>query len=172
MELKIGWRTGPARKNHPQVFHGLQQRFGLPADRRGLFAAQSGAKTIQLPMQLTPEPIDCFQGERQLHFFGRGFERKPRQRLQEPLPHQRSSQGVTRQNIRQKDGKSAPATATPPAIGTKHPLATNTLAAGLCRIVAAKNTVPVQGFNFPAAGAALLLERKSRVFNSSLSRTK
>jgi hypothetical protein len=42
----------------------------------------------------------------------------------------------------------------------------------LNRIVATKDAVPVQGFNFPAAGAALLFERKSRVFNSSLSRTK
>jgi hypothetical protein len=79
---------------------------------------------------------------------------------------------VTRQNLGQDNGKCFPASATLPAIGTKHPPATNALAAGLNWIVAAKQAVPVQGFNFSAAGAALLFERKSRVFNSSLSRTK
>jgi len=79
---------------------------------------------------------------------------------------------VTRQNLGQDNGKCFPASATLPAIGTKHSLTTNGLAADLNRIVAAKGAVPVQGFNFPAAGAALLFKRKSRAFNSSLSRTK
>jgi hypothetical protein len=59
-----------------------------------------------------------------------------------------------------------------PAIGTKHPLAPDGLAVGLGRIVAVKKAVPVQGFILSAAGAALLFEGKSRVFNSSWSRTK
>lgn len=76
------------------------------------------------------------------------------------------------QNVRQHEGKSFAAAATLPAIGTKHPPAANRLTADLNRIVAAKNAVPVQGFTLAAAGAALLFERKSRVFNSSWSRTK
>jgi hypothetical protein len=79
---------------------------------------------------------------------------------------------VTRQNVGQDDGKRLPATAAPPAIGTKYPLAPNGLAAGLRRIIATKKAVPVQRFNLVAAGAALLFERKSRVFSSLLSRTK
>jgi hypothetical protein len=59
-----------------------------------------------------------------------------------------------------------------PAIGTKHPLATDELAAGVGRIIAAKNTVPVQGFIAPAAWTALLLEGKSSVFNFGASATK
>jgi hypothetical protein len=59
-----------------------------------------------------------------------------------------------------------------PAIGTKHPLATDELAAGVGRIIAAKNTVPVQGFIAPAAWTARLLEGKSSVFNFGASATK
>jgi poly-gamma-glutamate capsule biosynthesis protein CapA/YwtB (metallophosphatase superfamily) len=72
---------------------------------------------------------------------------------------------VTWQNVGQKNRKRFPTTATPPAIRTKYPLATHILAAGLRRIIAMKKAVPVQGFNSAAAGAALLLKRKSRVFN-------
>jgi hypothetical protein len=79
---------------------------------------------------------------------------------------------MTWQNLGQDKGKRFPAATTLPAIGTKHPLTANGLAAGLSWIVAAKNAVPVQGFDLAAAGAALLFERKSRVFNSSWSRTK
>jgi hypothetical protein len=51
-------------------------------------------------------------------------------------------------------------------------VASNYLAAGLRGIIATKNAVPVQRFNLAAAGAALLFERKSRVFSSSSLRTK
>jgi hypothetical protein len=79
---------------------------------------------------------------------------------------------MTRQNVSQHEGKCFAAAATLPATGTIHPLATGRLAADLNRIVAAQDAVPVQGFNFPAAGAALLFKRKNRVVNSSWSRTK
>jgi hypothetical protein len=79
---------------------------------------------------------------------------------------------VTRQNLGQHQGKGFSTAATLPAIGTKHALTTSQLTAGLGGIVAAQKTVPVQGFSLAAAGAALLLEGKSRVFNSSWSRTK
>ena len=79
---------------------------------------------------------------------------------------------MTRQNLGQEKGKGFAAATTLPAIGTKYPLTTNGLAADLNGIVAAKKAVPVQGFNFPAAGAALLLEGKSCVCNSSWPRTK
>jgi hypothetical protein len=154
------------------MFGGLQQRISLPTGRRRLFAAEPGAKTIQLSMQLTPEPIDCFQGERQFNFFGGGLERKPLQQFHQPLPHQRSGQRVTRQSLSQNKRKSFSATATPPSVGTKHPLAPDGLATGLNRIIAAKDAVPVQGLDFPAAGAALLFERKSWVSKSSTSLTK
>jgi len=79
---------------------------------------------------------------------------------------------VTRQNVRQHEGKCFAAAAALPATGTIHPLSTGRLFADLNRIIAAKDAVPVQGFNLSAAGAALLFERKSRVFNSSPLRTK
>jgi hypothetical protein len=46
------------------------------------------------------------------------------------------------------------------------------LAAGFGRIIAAKNTVPVQRLDFSAAGTALLLEGKSVSFSAGSSRTK
>lgn len=79
---------------------------------------------------------------------------------------------MARQNVCQHEGKGFAAAALLPTIGTKHPLAPDGLAAGLGRIVAVQQAVPVQGFNLAAAGAALLLEQKSRVLNSSWSRTK
>ena len=154
------------------MLHGLQQRIGVRARRWWLFPAEPCPHQVQTPLQAASQPIDGFQGKRQPHAFSGGLERKARQHLHQPAPHQRSPQRMTRQNLGQEKGKRFPAATTLPAIGTKHPLTTNRLAAGLSRIVAAKNAVPVQGFNFPAAGAALLFERKSRKFNSSLSRTK
>jgi len=79
---------------------------------------------------------------------------------------------VTRQNLGQPQGKGFSTAATLPAIGTKHALTTSQLTAGLGGIVAAKNTVPVQGFSLAAAGAALLLEGKSACFSAGSSRKK
>jgi phosphoribosylcarboxyaminoimidazole (NCAIR) mutase len=62
------------------------------------------------------------------------------------------------QNVRQHQAKRFRAAAALPTIGTIHPLTTKGLAAGLSGIVAAKKAVPVQGFMFFAAGAALLFE--------------
>lgn len=76
------------------------------------------------------------------------------------------------QNLRQQHGEGPPTTAAIAAIGAKHALAAHGLAAGLSGIIAPQNTVPVQRFNFSAAGTALLLEGKSCVFNCSVSPTK
>jgi hypothetical protein len=79
---------------------------------------------------------------------------------------------VTRQNLGQHQGKRFPAATALPAIGTKHPLTTSQLTVGLGGIVAAKKTVPVQGFSLAAAGTALLLEGKSACSSAGSSRTK
>jgi hypothetical protein len=79
---------------------------------------------------------------------------------------------VTRQNLSQKNGKRAPATPAPPAIGTKHPLSAHPLRTGLGGIVAAQETVPVQRFRSLAAWTALLLEGKSVSFSADSSRAK
>jgi len=79
---------------------------------------------------------------------------------------------VPRQNIREHQRKCSATTLALPAIGTKHPLATNGLAAGFGRIIAAKNAVPVQRLDPAAAGTALLLEGKSESFSAGSSRTK
>lgn len=116
--------------------------------------------------------MERFQGKGQPQCFDRRFDGKPGQQLQEPRPHQRSRQGVPGQNVRQHYGKGPATTAALPAIGTKHPLATDELAAGVGRIIAAQNTVPVQGFIAPAAWTALLLEGKSSSFSFWVSATK
>ena len=171
-ELKGRQRTLVVRKDCPQMFHRLQQRIGVCADRRRLFPAELRSHRSQALPQSAPQPIDGFQRERQPKFFSGGFEGKPRQHFHQPPPHQRGRQRVARQNVSQHEGKSFAAAATLPAIGAKYPPATNGSSVGLNRIVATQDAVPVQGFNLSAAGAALLFERKSRVFNSSLSRTK
>jgi len=79
---------------------------------------------------------------------------------------------VTRQNLGQNQRKRFSTAAASPAIGTKHPLAAEALAAGLIGIVATKKAVPVQCFGLSAAGAALLLEGKSACFSAGSSRTK
>ena len=73
---------------------------------------------------------------------------------------------MTWQNIGQDNGKRFPTSAAPTAIGTKNPLTAERPAARPQGIIADGTTVPVQGFNFSAAGAALLFEQKSRVANS------
>jgi hypothetical protein len=174
LKMKLKFRRGTLApgENDFEMSESLEQRISVRALRRWLLAAEPGAKTIQLPTQFAPQLTDRFQGKRQSQLFSGGFEGKPRQHFYQPLPHQWSGHRVTRQNVGQHNGKSPPATAAPPAIGTKYPPAPDTLAIGLRRIVATKNAVPVQRFNLAAAGAALLFERKSRAFNSSLSRTK
>ena len=170
-KLKLRRRTRTGRKDRPQMLHGLQQRLGLPAHRRRLLPAKSRAHLIQPALQSVPQPIDRFQGERQAHFFNGSLDRKPGQQFQEPPPHQRSVQRVTRQNLRQHQRKCFATAATLPAIGTKHPLAADELAAGFNGIITPKNAVPVQRLDPAAAGTALLFERKSVSFSAGSSRT-
>jgi len=172
MKLKGCQWTFAVRKDCPQMLHGLQQRIGVRARWRRLFPAEPCPHQVQTPLQATPQPIDGFQRERQPQFFCGGFDGKSGQDFHQPPPHQRSVQRVTRQNVRQHKGKCPTTTAALPAIGTKYPLASNHLAAGLRGIIATKKAVPVQGFNFPAAGAALLFERKRSDCNAESSRTK
>ena len=70
------------------------------------------------------------------------------------------------QDLGQENAKGAPATAALAAIGTKHPLAPHGLPGAIVRIVPVEQTVAVQRLRAAAAGAALLLERKSRAFSS------
>lgn len=79
---------------------------------------------------------------------------------------------MPRQHLSEHQREGAPATAPLAAIRTEHPLATDGAAVGLVRIVAVKETVPVQRFDLAAAGTALLFERKSASFNAEESRTK
>ena len=135
------------------MFHGLQQRISVCTGRRRLFPAEPRSHRSQTLPQSAPQPIDGFQGERQPQLFGRRLDRKPRQHFHQPPPHQRSRQRVPRQNVRQQEGKGPPTTAALPAIGTKHPLAPERLAAGSgwdhCR---RRTTVPVQRFQFCRSG--------------------
>lgn len=172
MELECRQRTLTVRKNRPQMLHGLQEWLGLPAGRWGLLPAKPRPQFVQPPPQAASQPIERFQGEGQPQFFRGGFEGKPRQHFHQPRSHPRSRQSVTRQNLGQHQGKCFPAATALAAIGTKHPLTTSQLTAGLNRIVAAQNAVPVQCLAPATAGAALLLEGKSACFSAGSSRTK
>jgi hypothetical protein len=172
MELKVRRGTLAPGENDFEVGQGLEQRIGVRALRRRALAGQPRSQRVQIAPQSLPQPIDRFHSERQTQLFGGGFERKPRQHFHQPLPNQRSRQGVTWQNVSQDEGKSPPATAAATAIGAKHPPPPDGLATGLSGVVAPENAVPIQCFNSSAAGAALLLEGKSCVFNSWASWTK
>ena len=150
----------------------VQQWIGLRAGRRRLFPAQPRAPVIQPCAQPAPEPIHRLQRKGQTPLLRRRLERKPRQQLHEPRPHQRRRQGVTRQHLRQQERKSFPTTAPPPAIGTKHPLAPHPLRPGPGGIIAAQETVPVQRLDALAAWTALRLEGKSASWSADSSRTK
>jgi len=171
-ELECRRRTRAVRKDRPQMLHGLQQWLGLSAGRWRLLAAESRPQFAQPPPQAASQPIERFQGEGQPQFFSGGFERQSGQHFHQPRPHPRSGQSVTRQHLGQHQRKRFPTAAALPAIGTKHPLTPNRLAARLNRIVAEQDAMPVQGLSLTAAGAALLLEGKSASFSAGSSRTK
>ena len=171
-KLEGGRWTALGGEHGLEMFDRVQPWIGLGAGRRRLFAAKPRAPVVQPPTQPAPEAIHRLQRKRQAQLVRRRLEGKTGQQFQEPGPHQRSGHGVTRQNLSQKNGKRAPATAAAAAIGTKHPLATRPLRAGLGGIVAAQETVPVQRFDALAAWTALLLEGKSDSFSADSSRTK
>jgi hypothetical protein len=171
-KLKSGGRTPLARKHALEVLDRLQQGISPAADRWRLLAAEPRAPGCKLLTQFAPEAIDRLQRERQPEFFGGGFHRESGQRLHQPEPYPRGRERVPRQHVRQHEREGAPTTAALAAIGTEHPLAAQTLAAGLIGIVAAQDAVPVQRFGPPAAGTALLLEGKSVCFSAGSSRTK
>lgn len=172
MELEGRRWTRAVRKDRPQMLHSLQEGLGLPAGRWRLLPAKSRPQFVQSPPQAASQPIECFQGKRQPQLLSSSFKGKPRQHFLQPRPHPRSRQSVARQNLGQHQGKCFPAATALPTIGTKHPLTTGQLTAGLNRIVAAKKTVPVQGFSPATAGTALLLEGKSTCISAGSSRTK
>lgn len=172
MKLEGGRRTALCGEHGLEMFDRVQQWIWLCAGRRRLFAAKPRAPVVQPPAQSATEAIHRLQRKRQAQLVRRHLAGKTGQQFQEPEPHQRSGHGVTRQNLSQKNGKRAPATTAPPAIGTKHPLSAHPLPTGLGAIVAAQETVPVQLFRSLAAWTALLLEGKSVSFSAGSSRAK
>jgi hypothetical protein len=174
LETKLEGRrwTALCGEHGLEMFDRVQQWIGLGAGRRRLCAAQPRAPVVQPPAQPASQAIHRLQRKRQAPLLRRRLERKPRQQLQQPRPHQRGRQGVTRQHLRQQERKSFPTTAPLPAIGTKHPLAAHPLRTGPGGIIAAQETVPVQRFDALAAWTALLLEGKSASFSAGSSRTK
>ena len=94
VQLKVRYGTPGPGKNGLKMSDGLKQGIGVCAAWRRLFAAKPGPKTIQLLAQFAPQPIHRFQDKRQSQRFSGGLERNSRQHLHQPLPHQRSRQGV------------------------------------------------------------------------------
>ncbi len=172
MQLKLRRRTRAAGEHRPEMFHRLQQRIGLRADRRWALTTEPRPQRIQPPDQAPAQAIDRFQGEGQPHLFHRRLAGKSRQQFHQPLPHQRGREGVTRQNLCHQQGERPAASLTQTAIGTIHPLAPLPLAAGLARIVAEGTAMPVQRADAAALRTGRLLEGKSRACNAWASRTK
>lgn len=172
VELKLRRRTGAARKDLPQMFHGLQPRIRLSAAERPAEAAQPNPQPIQLATQFALDPIDRFQSERQAQRFDRRLDGISRQQSPQQWPEPRGAERVTGEHLGQDQRKRPPATAPPPAIGTKHPLPPHHLARRPQRIVAEATTMPVQRAHAAAMRTGRLLERKSRALNSCGSRTK
>lgn len=171
-KLESRQRTALRREHRPQMLDRVQQRIRLGAGRRRPLAAKARTPVVEPLAQSTSEAIHRLQRKRQAQLLRRRLERKPRQQLHEPWPHQRRRQRVTRQHLRQQEREGFSTTAPPPAIGTKHPLAPQRLRPGLGGIIAVQETVPVQRLNTLAAWTALLLEGKSASLSAGSSRTK
>ncbi len=96
MPLKLrGW-TRALGEDGLKMLHRLEQRIGVRAGRRFLFAAKPTPQRVQMASQSLLQPIHGFQGKRQPQRFGGGFQGQARQHLDQPLPHQWRGQGVTR----------------------------------------------------------------------------
>jgi hypothetical protein len=172
MQLEGRRWTPFLRKDFLEMFNTLQERFALGAGRGRLFLAEPSAQAIQGAPQLGSQPINCFQGKGQLNLFRRRLGRGAGQLLQEPLPEQSRAHRVAWQNIGDKKGEGLATAAALAPIGTKYPLPAKPFPGAIRRIVPEKKTVAVQRLRATAAGAALLLERKSRSFNLGASPTK
>lgn len=153
------------------MFAGLQQRIGLEAGGRFLLLAKTGAHDVEAPAQPAAESIKRFQGEGCAQRFRDGFQRGTRQEAGEQPRQQRGGHAVARQHAGKENCKGAPATAASTAIGAESALAARTLFVGAGGIVAQQAAVAIQRATLAAVGAALLLERKSSVFNAGSSRT-
>ena len=138
MQLEGGRWTALCGEHGLEMFDRVQQWISLCAGRRRLFAAKPRAPVVQPPAQSATEAIHRLQRKRQAQLVRRRLEGKTGQPFQEPGPHQRRRERVPRQNLRQENGKRAPATSAPPAIGTKHPLSAHPLRPGVGGIVAAQ----------------------------------
>lgn len=168
-----GREWAPLTNEHgSEMFDRMQQRIGPGAGGRRLLPAKLRAPIIEPLAQLALEAIHRLQRKRQAQFFSRRLGTKPSQEFHQPRPQLGSEEGMSRQHVGQHEGKGPSATAALAAVGTKHPLAPQGLAAGVGRIVAAQKAVPVQRLSLSAAGAALLLERKRASLSAGTSRTK
>lgn len=171
-KLKIRRWTRTARKGDLEMVESLQHRIGVGACRWREFAAKPFPQRVQPAPEFAPQPIPRFQREGQRELLHGSLERKSGQQLHQPSPQPRSGESVTRQNIGQKKGEGASATATLTPVGTKHPLAPERPPVGRVGIIAQQTTVPVQRPDAAAMRTRRLLEGKSWSFNSGRSRTK
>ncbi len=171
-KLKISRRTGAAGQDSLEMLERLAHGIAVRAGRRGMFPIKPGAPHLHPPMPSAPQPVERFQRKGQPQLFRRRLAGQPGQHLDQPRPHQRSPQSVTRQDVRQEKDKGASAPAAQPAIGTIHPLPQEGFAVRHQGIIAQRPAVPVQTANAAAMRTGRLLERKSWVFNSWSSRTK
>ena len=170
-ELKVRRGTGAARKDRPQMLHGLQQGMNLTAGGRGLLPAQPGPHLIQ------PAHASAAATDRRFPT-AKGSRKVSTAAVTERPASNSSSHRHTSEAVRVCRGKTSASRTEkvlpqPPRWprleqNTRCPA---TLAVGF-GIIAAPNTVPVQRAQAAAVGTALLLEGKSCVFNSCSSRTK
>lgn len=143
VQLKGCGRTGIPRKYSLKMFEGLEQRDDLMSGGRRLFAAEPGTQIIQPVLQFASQPTHRLQRIRQAQFFGGALEGEPGQELEQPRPQPRGPDGMAGQHVSQEEGKRAPATATPAAIGAKDPLTPHRPSVHAHRIVAVELAVAV-----------------------------
>lgn len=172
LKLKISRWNRTARKDGLEMFHRLQDRLGLRAWGRGLSAAEPDPHRSQTLFQFPSQAINRFHRKGHPQFFHRCLEGKSGQQIDQPWPHQRSGQSVSRQNVRQEQGKGASAPTALSTIGAIHPLAPERFSVRGVGIIAQRPAVPVQTAKAAAMRTRRLLEGKRLVFNSCASRTK
>ena len=171
-ELKFTYWAERAGEHLLQVLDGLQEGIGLAAGRRRTATTQPTAQFAQPSPQPCAHVVERFQRPRQVQRPGRGAQTLACQPPGQQPPQVSGPQAMARQHSRQQHGKRMPTTAPLAAVGAEDPLPPQDSAGGLGRVVAVKQTVPVQGFGLIAAGTALLFERKSSCWRAAASRRK
>jgi hypothetical protein len=170
-QLKSRYCIRLMREDLLQVLGGLKERTDLRAGTGRLLPVQAHPHRIKTASQAIPQFVERLHREERAERFHRGFQSSASYKAAEQAGQQHRPDAVPRQHLReiQRYGASAPAALA--AVGAVGALAAGALRVCLVGIVAQNDAVAVQRAALAAVGAALLLERKSSLFNAGSSRT-